>query len=60
MCSLPAAFLTFVCVSYFIMAPHVNGGLHLPPLAGYISGCAVALLLLVVFIVKGRRNAGLR
>lgn len=55
MCSLPASFLTFVCVSYFIMAPHVNGGLHLSPLAGYIVGTVAALVILTVFILKGRR-----
>ena len=56
MCSLPAAFLTFVCVSYFIMAPYAGGGLHLPPAAGYVAGSAVAVFLLVFFIMKGRRN----
>lgn len=55
MCSLPASFLTFVCVSYFMMAPHVNGGLHLSPLAGYIVGTVAALVILMVFILKGRR-----
>jgi len=55
MCSVPAAFLTFVCVSYFIMAPHKSGGLHLAPAAGYIAGIAVALLLLIFCIMKGRR-----
>jgi carbon starvation protein CstA len=57
MCSLPATFLTFVCISYFIMAPHKNGGLHLEPVVGYVAGIAVALALLVFCIVKGRRRA---
>lgn len=56
MCSLPAAFLTFVCVSYFIMAPFKNGGLHLSPTAGYVAGVAVALALLLFFIVKSRKR----
>ena len=55
MCSIPATFLTFVCVSYFIMAPMKNGGLHLSPALGYALGIAVALVLLVFCIVKGRR-----
>ena len=55
-CSIPANFLTFVCVSYFIMAPHVNGGLHLSPVAGYVAGAAVAIALLVFCIVKARRR----
>lgn len=55
LCSLPASFLTFVCVSYFIMAPHVSGGLHLSPLAGYVAGALVAVLLLAFCIVKARK-----
>lgn len=55
LCSIPASFLTFVCVSYFIMAPHVNGGLHLSPVAGYVAGIAVALALLVFCAVKARK-----
>jgi carbon starvation protein CstA len=57
MCSLPATFLTFVCVSYFIMAPHVNGGLHLAPVIGYIAGIAVALGLLVWCVVYSKRQS---
>ena len=56
MCSLPAAFLTFVCVSFFLVAPYKNGGLHLCPMAGYIAGGAVSLALLIFCIVKGRRR----
>jgi len=55
LCSIPASFLTFVCVSYFIMAPHVNGGLHLSPVFGYVTGIAVALALLVFCAVKARK-----
>lgn len=54
-CSIPATFLTFVCVSYLIMAPHASGGLHLSPLAGYVAGVTVALSLLVFCIVKSRK-----
>lgn len=56
MCSLPATFLTFVCVSYFIMAPHKNGGFHLDPTAGYVAGVLVALVLLTICIVQARRR----
>lgn len=55
LCSIPATFLTFVCVSYFIMAPHVNGGLHLSPTAGYIAGAVTAVALLIFCIYKARR-----
>lgn len=53
MTSIPATFLTFICVSYFIVAPYKNGGLHLPPVAGYITGAAVALALFAYCIYKG-------
>lgn len=56
MCSLPATFLTFVCVSYFIMAPHSGGGLHLSPVLGYVVGASVALGLLVFCLCKARRT----
>lgn len=57
MCSLPATFLTFVCVSYFLMAPHKSGGLHLEPLIGYIAGIVSALLLLIFCIKRADRKA---
>ena len=56
MCSLPATFLTFVCVCYFVVAPHVNGGLALSPVAGYIAGSVAAVSLLTFCIFKGRRT----
>ena len=56
MCSLPATFLTFVCVSYLIVAPNKNGGLALDPMIGDISGIVVALSLLIFCIVKGRTS----
>ncbi len=57
MCSLPATFLTFVCVSYFIMAPYKNGGLYLSPAIGYVAGIGVALALLIFCIVKAGRKS---
>ena len=55
MCSLPASFLSFVCVSYFLMAPYKAGGLHLDPAIGYVAGVAVAIGLLILCIYKSRR-----
>ena len=57
MCSLPAAFLTFVCVSYFIMAPNKAGGLHLAPVIGYVAGAAAGLALLIFCMVKARKTS---
>lgn len=47
--SIPATFLTYICVSYFLMAPHVNGGLDLSPAIGYIVAGVVALTAFVTF-----------
>jgi carbon starvation protein CstA len=52
MCSLPAAFLTFICVSFLVVAPL---GLGLAPVVGYIAGGAVALPLFAFCIVRARR-----
>lgn len=56
MCSIPATFLTFVCVSYFIVAPYPSGGLHLAPVLGYVIGGAVAACLLIFFLFKAGRK----
>lgn len=56
MCSVPAAFLTFVCTSYFVMAPHSTGGLHLDPLAGYVIGGLVTMGIFLLFVVRARRR----
>ena len=52
MCSLPAAFLTFVCVSFLIIAPL---GLGLAPVVGYVAGTVTGLSLLIFCIIKGRK-----
>ena len=57
MTSLPATFITFICVSYFFIAPYKAGGLHLAPVAGYCAGAVVALGLLIYFIARGRKTA---
>jgi carbon starvation protein CstA len=56
MCSLPAAFLTFVCVSFLIVAPL---GLGLAPVVGYVAGAVAGLSLLTFCIIKGRKTSGL-
>ena len=56
MCSLPAAFLTFVCVSFLIVAPL---GLGLAPVIGYVAGTVAGLSLLMFCIIRGRKASGL-
>ena len=54
MCSLPAAFLTYVCVSYLIVAPNANAGLGLSPVLGNSAGVVLAAVLMAFCIYKGR------
>ena len=55
MCSLPATFLTYVCVSYLLVAPNQNAGLALSPVIGNIAGVSVALILFIFCVVKGNK-----
>lgn len=54
MCSIPATFLTYVCVCFFMVAPVKNGGLHLAPIIGHIVGVTVALSLF--FFIINRKH----
>ena len=56
MCSLPATFLTFICVSFLVIAPL---GLGLAPLTGYIAGVAVAIPCFILCVIKGRKGVTL-
>lgn len=56
MCSIPAAFLTFVCVSFLVIAPL---GLGLAPIVGYIVGTVVAVPIFIFCVIKGRRSVRL-
>lgn len=53
MCSIPAAFLTFICVCFLIVAPL---GFGLKPIIGYIAGGVVALASFIFCIVKGSKR----
>lgn len=53
--SIPALFLTFVCVDYFIVAPHINGGLSLSKDLGYIIGIISAISLYILFVIRTRK-----
>ena len=56
MCSIPAAFLTFICVCFIIISPL---GLHLQPIIGYVAGIVSALAAFIFCIIKGRRPAAI-
>lgn len=59
MMSLPATFLTFICVSYFMVAPLKNGGMALDVNLSYIVGISVALISFVVFFINAVRKSKL-
>ena len=52
MCSIPAAFLTFICVCFILVAPL---GFGLAPMVGYVAGTVAALVLFVFCIIRGRK-----
>jgi len=56
--SLPATFLTAVCGSYFLNAPHALGGLDLQYNVSCIGGIAFAALVLFAFVKKASRGNG--
>ena len=47
MCSIPATFLTFICVSFIIISPI---GFQLRPVVGYIAGAVCAIAAFILFI----------
>ena len=51
MCSVPATFLTFVCVCFIMISPL---GFHLQPIVGYVTGIVCALSAFVFCIFKSR------
>jgi carbon starvation protein CstA len=55
MTSLPATFLTVVCVTYFLVAPNKAGGLALAPDVAYVAGVAAGVALLAWFLRAAAR-----
>ena len=53
MCSIPAAFLTFICICFILVAPL---GFSLAPVVGYVAGITVAIALFVFCVVKGAKR----
>jgi len=54
--AIPATFMTFIVVSYAFVAPHSSGGLALNLTMGRITGIAVALACLCIFLHRIRKN----
>jgi len=54
--SVPATFLTAVCVTYLLVAPIKNGGLYIPTEIGYPVGTLAAILAMFWFILAARKK----
>jgi carbon starvation protein CstA len=55
MLSLPATFMTIVCLTYLLVAPSQNGGLFLTPTTGYAIGLLGGLLTFTTFLIRSKR-----
>jgi len=53
--AIPACFMTFVVVSFILVAPHANGGLALNATMGRIVGIAVAAAAFSIFLYKTKK-----
>ncbi len=48
--SIPATFLTYVCICFFIVAPNVQGGLNLDTNIGHIVAAIATAIILLLFV----------
>ena len=53
--SIPASFLSFICVCFFLVAPVKEGGMNLAPTIGYIAGAVSAIALMATFLIFAKR-----
>jgi uncharacterized membrane protein (DUF485 family) len=54
--SIPAVFMTAVCVTYLMVAPVANGGLALPITTGYSIGIVASILSFIWFVLAAKKN----
>lgn len=55
--SIPATFLTVVCISYILVAPNSGAGLNMAPDTGYIIGSLSGLGALAFFLLSVRKRS---
>lgn len=53
--AIPATFLTYVCVCYFMVAPHKAGGLSLGLTAGHIVAATVTVAIALLFSLGNKK-----
>ena len=54
--SIPATFLTTICITYIMVAPNKSAGLAMPVNLGYITGVLGGLGILTLFLISARRK----
>ena len=54
--SLPATFMTAICVTYLLVAPNKNGGLAIDPQTGYLIGGFIALSVFLWFLMVVKKK----
>jgi len=54
--SIPATFMTAICFTYFLVAPHMNGGLNIDLYLGYTIGILIASLAFTWFLLIAKRK----
>jgi hypothetical protein len=56
MLSLPATFMTTVCITYLLVAPVKNGGLFLDTSSGYWIGGLLGIGSMVLFLFRAGKT----
>ena len=54
--SIPALFMTAICITYLIVAPYKNGGLALDTQFGYAIGLFIATIVFVLYQFSAKRK----
>jgi len=54
--SVPATFLTIICITYILVAPNKSAGLGMPVSLGYIIGLIGGIGVLILFLISARRK----
>lgn len=54
--SIPAIFMTAVCITYLLVAPHKSGGLAIDYNIGLYSGIIASILIFIIFLYFGRKR----
>ena len=54
--SVPAFIMTTICVTYFLVAPNLSGGLSLNPSLGYLLGLAIGIVIASFWALSAYRK----